>query len=83
MLFYTFPSQILNLFVVYLLTIYSFMFSSHLFKIVLSKKGNNRSMLKKYVVILMFCIILSFVSSVLEVYVFPKVLKLFISIYIS
>lgn len=82
-LFYTFPSQILNLFVVYLLTIYSFMFSSHLFKIVLSKKGNNRSMLKKYVVILMFCIILSFVSSVLEVYVFPKVLKLFISIYIS
>ena len=59
------------------------MFSSHLFKIVLSKKGNNRSMLKKYGVILMFCIILSFVSSVLEVYVFPKVLKLFISIYIS
>ena len=83
MLFYTFPSQILNIFVVYLLTIYSFMFSSHLFKIVLSKRGNNRSMLKKYGVILMFCIILSFVSSVLEVYVFPKVLKLFISIYIS
>ena len=82
-IFYTFPSQILNLLVVYLLTIYSLMFSSHLFKIVLSKKGNNRRMLKKYLIILMFCIILSFLSSVLEVYVFPKILKMFISVYIS
>lgn len=82
-IFYTFPSQILNLLVVYLLTIYSLMFSSHLFKIVLSKKENNRRMLKKYLIILMFCIILSFLSSVLEVYVFPKILKMFISVYIS
>lgn len=81
--FYTFPSQIINLLVVYLLTIYSLMFSSHLFKIVISKKGNNRRMLKKYLIILMFCIILSFLSSVLEVYVFPKILKMFISVYIS
>ena len=79
-IFYTFPSQILNLLVVY---IYSLMFSSHLFKIVLSKKENNRRMLKKYLIILMFCIILSFLSSVLEVYVFPKILKMFISVYIS
>lgn len=82
-IFYTFPSQILNLLVVYLLTIYSLLFSFHLFKIVLSKKGNNRRMLKKYLIILMFCIILSFLSSVLEVYVFPKILKMFISVYIS
>lgn len=82
-LLYAFPTQLFNLLIVFLLTVYSLMFSNHLIKVLLSKKGNQRSMLKKYFVILMFCIILSFLSSVLEVYVFPRLLKLVISIYIS
>lgn len=82
-LFYTFPSQVFNLIIVFVLTVYSIMFASHLMKVILSKKGNNRRMLKKYLVILMFCIIGSFLSSVLEVYVFPNLLKLFISIYVK
>ena len=79
---YTFPSQIFNIIVVIILSIYSIMFANNLLHIITSKKGNNRLMLKKYIVILMFCIILSFLSSLLEVYVFPNILKLIISIYV-
>lgn len=79
---YTFPSQVFNIIVIIILSIYSIMFANNLLKIIGSKKGNNRLMLKKYIVILMFCIMLSFISSLLEVYVFPNILKLVISIYV-
>lgn len=82
-LLYTFPSQILNIIVVSILSIYSIMFSKNLLQIIISKKNtNNRLMLKKYIVILMLCIILSFISSLLEVYIFPNLLKLVIKYYI-
>lgn len=82
-LLYTFPSQILNIVVVSILSIYSIMFSKNLLQIIISKKNtNNRLMLKKYIVILMLCIILSFISSLLEVYIFPNLLKLVIKYYI-
>lgn len=81
-LLYTFPTQILNIIVVITLSIYSIMFANNLLKIITSKQGNNQTMLKKYIVILMGCIIISFISSLLEVYLFPNLLKLIISIYI-
>ena len=73
----------LNLLTVFLLSIYSIMFTSYCFKIIFAKKKIHQRMLKKYLVILMFCIILSFISSILEVYLFPKILKLFISLYVK
>lgn len=80
---YTFPSQILNIIVVSTLSIYSIMFAKNLFKIILSKNNtNNRLMFKKYTVILMLCIIISFISSLLEIYLFPNLLKLVIKYYI-
>lgn len=83
-LLYTFPSQILNIIVVMVLSIYSIMFANQLIQMIFSKKStNNRVMLKKYFVILMFSIIVSFVSSLLEVYVFPNILKLVVSVYVS
>lgn len=81
-LLYTFPSQLLNIIVVSILSIYSIMFAKNLFQIIISKQNNNRLMLKKYLVILMMCIILSFISSLLEVYIFPNILKLVIKYYI-
>lgn len=81
---YTFPSQVLNIIVVSVLSIYSIMFAENLFGIIFSKKANNnRLMLKKYVVILMICVIISFVSSLLEVYLFPNLLKMVISFYVK
>ena len=82
-LLYIFPSTIINLIVIITLTIYSIMFSHNLLKIITSKKHNNRIILKKYIVILLLCIILSFISSLLEVYLFPKILKIIISLYIK
>ena len=82
-LLYIFPSTIINLIVIITLTIYSIMFSHNLLKIITSKKNNNRIILKKYIVILLLCIILSFISSLLEVYLFPKILKIIISLYIK
>ena len=80
---YIFPSGILNIIIVATLTIYSIMFSHNLLKIIISKKNNNRLILKKYIIILIICVILSFISSILEVYLFPYLLKIIISLYIK
>jgi hypothetical protein len=80
-LLYVLLGQIFNMGVVIVLAVYSIMFSLNLFKII-TKGGNNRLMLKRYIVILMFCIIISFISSILEVYLFPSVLKLVVKYYL-
>lgn len=80
-LLYVLLGQIFNMGVVIVLTVYSIMFSLNLFKII-TKGGNNRLMLKRYIVILMFCIIISFISSILEVYLFPSALKLVVKYYL-
>lgn len=81
-LLYTFPTQIINLIVVSILSIYSIMFSKNLLQIITGKTKNNKIMLKKYLVILMMSIILSFISSLLEAYLFPNILRLIIKYYI-
>ena len=81
-LLYIFPHQIINIIVVCILTIYSIMFSHNLLTIIVSKNvKKNRSMLKKYVIILIFSVIASFISSILEIYMFPNLLKVIISLY--
>lgn len=81
-LLYIFPHQIINIIVVCILTIYSIMFSHNLLTIIVSKNSKkNRSMLKKYVIILIFSVIASFISSILEIYMFPNLLKVIISLY--
>ena len=81
-LLYIFPHQIINIIVVCILTIYSIMFSHNLLTIIVSKNvKKNRSMLKKYVIILVFSVIASFISSILEIYMFPNLLKVIISLY--
>ena len=80
---YMIPSQVINILLVILITIYSIMFSRHLFRVITSKKSfSSRIMLKKYLIIFLFCIILSFISSVLEVYVFPSLLRQVIKFYV-
>jgi len=80
---YTFPSQIINIIVITILSIYSIMFSKNLFQSIISKKHiNTRTILKKYLVILIFSIILSFISSITEVYLFPNLLNLIIKYYL-
>lgn len=80
---YAIPVQIINIIVVILLSIYSIMFSLNLLEIVNSKNNKTKLIIKKYFIILILCIILSFISSLLEVYLFPNLLKLVVKYYIK
>ena len=80
---YILSSQLLNIIVVSIISIYSIMFTKHLFRVITSKNAiSSRKILKKYSIILLFCIIVSLISSVMEVYLFPNLLKLVISLYV-
>ncbi len=82
-LLYTFPTQVINILIVIILTIYSIIFSGYLIRIITSKKYiGNKLLLKRYMVVFMIGIISSFLSSLSEVYLFPKLLKLVISFYV-
>ena len=81
-LVFCFPCQILNMFAVLVLTIYSVMFSFQLLSIIVSKRKNQSLMLKKYFVIFMMMVIVSFGSSLFESYLFPRILKMMIGIYV-
>ena len=80
---YVFPSQVFSIIVVSVLSIYSIMFSFSLLRVIFSKRGNHKVMIKRYLIILMMAIVVCFISSLLEVYAFPNILKLFVKIYIS
>lgn len=80
---YTIPVQIINIMVVIILSIYSVMFSLNLLEIINSKNNKTKLMIKKYFIILILCVILSFISSLLEVYMFPDLLKLVVKYYIK
>ena len=79
---YIFPGQLLNIITVCILTIYSIMFTINLIEIIIQKKvKKNNRFLKKYIIILLFSIIVSFISTIFEVYLFPNILKIIISLY--
>ena len=74
--------QILNIFVIYVMAIYSLMFSYHLFRKIYGKNVIRKKMFKRYFFILMVCVIVSFVSSLIESFVFPNLLKIIIGLYV-
>ena len=79
---YIFPGQLLNIITICILTIYSIMFSINLIEIIIQKKvKKNNKFLKKYIIILLFSVIVSFISAISEVYLFPNILKIIISLY--
>lgn len=81
---YLILGQIFQLVVVLIVGIYGFMFSFHLLKLIFNKKKDNgRSMMKKYIVILGICIIITFIASSLESFVLPNVIKVIISLFVK
>ena len=80
---YIFPHQLLNIFCIIILGIYSIMFTVKLFEYIMGKKNNNmRNMLKKYTIIYIFTIIISLLSSLSEAYLLPALMKLVIKLFI-
>lgn len=77
---YVLFGQVLNVIVVIVLSVYSIMFAKNLLDIIINR--SSKLILKRYVVILVLAIFISFISSLIEVYVFPNILRLIVRYYI-
>lgn len=75
-LVYIFPHQIINIFIYTLLTMYSIKISLTITKTLTSKKSLNlRPIMKKYLYILLLSIVGVLISSTLEVFLMPILIK--------
>lgn len=76
--------QLISIFSVLAIGIYSIIISHHFFKQIKQKRtsNSNNKMFKKYIIIFIISLLLSTISSLLEAFFFPKILKLIINIYI-
>lgn len=82
-IFYILPHQLLNIFAILIIGIYSIIFTINLYKLIIgSRVINFKHFLKKYLVILGICLFISFVSSILETFLTPALFKLFIKLFI-
>lgn len=75
--------QLLNIFTIIILSIYSIMFGIKLFKIII-KKDNNQNTLKQfknYTIIFIITIIISIISSLSESFLLPSLIKLIIKLF--
>ena len=74
---YIFPQHIINLIIVSFLGVYSIKVSLTLFKLIVSKKQLNFKLtIKKYFGVLIISFILSVISSILESFISPYILKM-------
>ena len=74
---YLFPSQLINLFVIYILGIYSLLFSYKLLGQVINKKDNYiKLFIRKYLIIIVICVLLTIISTISESFIFPLIIKL-------
>ena len=76
--------QLINIFIVLILTIYSMMLSSKLLALIFKNNNslNIRHFLKNYSLILLFSVIISIISSLSEAFLLPALIKLLIKLYI-
>ena len=77
--------ELLNIFVIIIITIYSIMFTSKLLQLIFKKNSNNKELLrflKNYLLILLVCVIISIISSLSESFLLPALIKLIIKLYI-
>lgn len=66
---FIFPHELINLLVIVIFGIYSVKFSKNLIKIIYKNENVNlRNILKKYFILYLFFIIISFISSLLEIF---------------
>lgn len=81
---YVFPTLIINLLMVVILSVYSILFTSYLFRVIFTKERNTstRRFFIRYIIILFVCLIMGFISSLLEGYLIPSMIKLVIKLFI-
>lgn len=81
---YTIFGQLLNIITILILSIYSIMFTKNLLKQIIKSKQiiTISKFFKTYLLILIFLIITSIISSISEVFIFPTLIKLIIKLFI-
>lgn len=76
--------QVFNILIILLVGIYSFSFSIQLIKILSSKKKvKNTGVVRKYLIILIGAIIFTFITSMLETFVLPNIIKIIIKLFVK
>ncbi len=77
---YVFPAHIISILVYTLLLIYALRMSLYLLKAILFRKTIDfKIIIKRYLLILLICIIGSVIASLLEVYLMPNLIKIIIN----
>lgn len=81
---YTLFGQLLNIITILIVSIYSIMFTKNLLKQIIKQKQTLTitKFFKNYLLILIFSIILSIISSISEIFIFPTLIKLIIKLFI-
>lgn len=83
-LVYIIPSQLINILIMLIIGVYTILFAKYLFKIIFlkDKSINLGKFFKKYMLVFGICLILGLISSVLEAYLVPSLLKVMIKLFI-
>lgn len=83
-LVYIIPSQLINILIMLIIGVYTILFAKYLFKIIFlkDKSINLGRFFKKYMLVFGICLILCLISSVLEAYLVPSLLKVMIKLFI-
>lgn len=83
-LVYIIPSQLINILIMLIIGVYTILFAKYLFKIIFlkDKSINLGRFFKKYMLVFGICLTLGLISSVLEAYLVPSLLKVMIKLFI-
>lgn len=81
---YLVPAALINILITLIVGVYSVILTSYLWKIIFMKDKSNNigKFLKKYLLILVICLILVLISSLCESFLVPALLKLVIKVFI-
>ena len=80
---YTFLGQVFDLIAIFIIGIYSVIFSIYIIKLIVQKKGNNnRTMIKRYIIMFIISLVLIVFAGILESYFLPAFMKLIIRLYV-
>lgn len=81
---YLIPAGIINILITLIVGVYSIILTIYLWKVIFIKDKTNNigRFLKKYLLILVICIMLILISSLCESYLIPALFKLFIKVFI-
>jgi len=81
-LLYLLFGQLLNVFMIMIISIYSIMFTANLLNIIFKNKPSSNKILRNYIIIFLIALITSIISSLSEAFLLPSLIKLIVKLFI-